>query len=222
MENDIRVGLIHRNRLFREGLAVVLSQQQDISVVTCLAEAKEAFGDIERLRPDVLLLDFSQRGQEGLQEARQLHEAAPEAKLLLMGLTESESDALACIEAGAAGLLQREASLEELVHSIRAVVAGEARCSPKVVALLFSQIAQEAHTRKRLQVPGLPHLTSRERQILGLIEEKYSNKEIAVRLHIEVQTVKNHVHNILEKLQLHTRREAAWYAREQGLLRNLR
>jgi two-component system nitrate/nitrite response regulator NarL len=222
LENDIRVGLIHRNRLFREGLAVVLSQQQDISVVTCLAEAKEAFGDIERLRPDVLLLDFSQRGQEGLQEARQLHEAAPEAKLLLMGLTESESDALACIEAGAAGLLQREASLEELVHSIRAVVAGEARCSPKVVALLFSQIAQEAHTRKRLQVPGLPHLTSRERQILGLIEEKYSNKEIAVRLHIEVQTVKNHVHNILEKLQLHTRREAAWYAREQGLLRNLR
>ena len=222
MENDIRVGLIHRNRLFREGLAVVLSQQQDISVVTCLAEAKEAFGDIEKLRPDVLLLDFSQRGQEGLQEARQLHEAAPEAKLLLMGLTESESDALACIEAGAAGLLQREASLEELVHSIRAVVAGEARCSPKVVALLFSQIAQEAHTRKRLQVPGLPHLTSRERQILGLIEEKYSNKEIAVRLHIEVQTVKNHVHNILEKLQLHTRREAAWYAREQGLLRNLR
>lgn len=222
MENDIRVGLIHRNRLFREGLAVVLSQQQDISVVTCLAEAKEAFGDIERLRPDVLLLDFSQRGQEGLQEARQLHEAAPEAKLLLMGLTESESDALACIEAGAAGLLQREASLEELVHSIRAVVAGEARCSPKVVALLFSQIAQEAHTRKRLQLPGLPHLTSRERQILGLIEEKYSNKEIAVRLHIEVQTVKNHVHNILEKLQLHTRREAAWYAREQGLLRNLR
>jgi len=222
LENDIRVGLIHRNRLFREGLAVVLSQQQDISVVTCLAEAKEAFGDIEKLRPDVLLLDFSQRGQEGLQEARQLHEAAPEAKLLLMGLTESESDALACIEAGAAGLLQREASLEELVHSIRAVVAGEARCSPKVVALLFSQIAQEAHTRKRLQVPGLPHLTSRERQILGLIEEKYSNKEIAVRLHIEVQTVKNHVHNILEKLQLHTRREAAWYAREQGLLRNLR
>jgi len=222
LENDIRVGLIHRNRLFREGLAVVLSQQQDISVVTCLAEAKEAFGDIERLRPDVLLLDFSQRGQEGLQEARQLHEAAPEAKLLLMGLTESESDALACIEAGAAGLLQREASLEELVHSIRAVVAGEARCSPKVVALLFSQIAQEAHTRKRLQLPGLPHLTSRERQILGLIEEKYSNKEIAVRLHIEVQTVKNHVHNILEKLQLHTRREAAWYAREQGLLRNLR
>ena len=222
MENDIRVGLIHRNRLFREGLAVVLSQQQDISVVTCLAEAKEAFGDIEKLRPDVLLLDFSQRGQEGLQEARQLHEAAPEAKLLLMGLTESESDALACIEAGAAGLLQREASLEELVHSIRAVVAGEARCSPKVVALLFSQIAQEAHTRKRLQLPGLPHLTSRERQILGLIEEKYSNKEIAVRLHIEVQTVKNHVHNILEKLQLHTRREAAWYAREQGLLRNLR
>ena len=221
LENDIRVGLIHRNRLFREGLAIVLSQQQDISVITCLAEVKDALVDIEGLRPDVLILDFSQRGQDGLQETRQLHEAAPEAKLLLMGLTESEADILACIEAGASGILQREASLEELVRSIRTVVDGAALCPPKVVALLFSQIAESAHRRKRLQLPGLPHLTSREREILALIEEKCSNKEIAVRLHIEVQTVKNHVHNILEKLQLPTRREAAWYAREQGLLRSV-
>jgi DNA-binding NarL/FixJ family response regulator len=116
LENDIRVGLIHRNRLFREGLAIVLSQQQDISVITCLAEVKDALVDIKGLRPDVLILDFSQRGQDGLRETRQLHEAAPEAKLLLMGLTESEADILACIEAGASGILQREASLEELVR----------------------------------------------------------------------------------------------------------
>jgi two-component system, NarL family, nitrate/nitrite response regulator NarL len=221
VENAIRVGIIHRNRLFREGLAFVLSQQQDITVAICIAEARDAFPDIEKLSPHVLILDFSQRGRDGLQEACQLQEAVPEAKLLLMGLTESESDVLACIEAGAAGLLQREASLEELVHSIRGVVAGEALCSPRTVALLFSQIAQSAHTRERLQLPGLPHLTSRERQILALIEEKFTNKEIAVQLHIEVQTVKNHVHNILEKLQLHSRREAAWYARERGILKRV-
>ena len=218
MQNAIRVAIIHRNRVFREGLAFVLSQQQNIIVVTCTAEVSTIIVEIDKLRPDVMILDFSQQGRHGLQEARQLRESCPAAKLLMMGLTEAESDILACIEAGAAGLLQREASLEELLQTIRAVVAGEALCSPKIVALLLSQIAEEAHARARVQLRGLPHLTYRERQILALIEERCSNKEIAVRLQIEIQTVKNHVHNILEKLQLHSRREAASYARERGIL----
>ncbi len=218
MQNAIRVAIIHRNRLFREGLAFVLSQQRGIAVVTCTDGASDALGEIGRLCPDVIILDFSQQGRNGLNEARQLREASPGSKLLLMGLTESEADVLACIEAGAAGLLQREASLEELLQNIRALVAGEALCSPKIIALLFSQIAEEAHARAQVQRLDLPHLTSRERQILALIEERCSNKEIAVRLEIEIQTVKNHVHNILEKLQLHSRREAALYARERGML----
>ena len=218
MQNVIRVAIIHRNRLFREGLAFVLSQQRGITVVTCSDGSGDALAEIGRLCPDVIILDFSQQGRDGLNEARQLREASPESRLLLMGLTESEADVLACIEAGAAGLLQREASLEELLQNIRAMMAGEAMCSPKIIALLFSQIAEEAHARKRVQRSDLPHLTSRERQILALIEERYSNKEIAVRLEIEIQTVKNHVHNILEKLQLHSRREAASYAREWGML----
>lgn len=218
MENAIRVAVIHRNRLFREGLAIVLSQQPDITVVSCMDEAGEVIVEIGRLSPDIILLDFSQQGRDSLKEIHQLREASPGSKLVLMGLTASESDVLACIEAGAAGLLLREASLKELVQNIRAVVAGEALCSPRIVTFLFSQIAEGAHARKRVQLLGLPHLTSRERQILALIEERYSNKEIAVRLQIELQTVKNHVHNILEKLQLHSRREAAGYAKERGLL----
>jgi DNA-binding NarL/FixJ family response regulator len=221
MQNAIKVAIIHRNRLFREGLVYVLSQQHDTTVVTCIDGASDGFAEIGRLCPDVIILDFSQQGCDGLQEARRLREACPGAKLLLMGLTDSEADVLACIEAGASGLLQREASLEELLQNIRAVVAGEAPCSPKIVALLFSQIADGAHVRKLEPHPSLPHLTSRERQILTLIEERYSNKEIAVCLQIEIQTVKNHVHNILEKLQLHSRREAAWYARERGILRRV-
>ena len=218
MQNAIRVAIIRRNRLFREGLAFVLSQQRGITVVTYTDGASDVLAEIGRLCPDVIILDFSQQGRDGLKEARQLREVSPVSKLLLMGLTESEADVLACIEAGAAGLLQREASLEELLQNVRAMVAGEALCSPKIIALLISQIAEEAHARMRMQRPGQPHLTSRERQILGLIEERCSNKEIAVRLEIEIQTVKNHVHNILEKLQLHSRREAASYARERGIL----
>jgi two-component system NarL family response regulator len=218
MQKAIRVAIIHRNRLFREGLAYVLSQQHDITVITCIDGANNASVEIAELYPDVIILDFSQQGCNDLQEARRLLEASPGSKLLLMGLTDSEADVLACIEAGASGILQREASLEELLRNIRALMAGEAPCSPKIVALLFSQIAQSAKTRTGVQHPGLPHLTSRERQILALIEERYSNKEIAVHLHIEVQTVKNHVHNILEKLQLHSRREAAGYAKERGFI----
>jgi two-component system, NarL family, nitrate/nitrite response regulator NarL len=218
MQNAIRVAIIHRNRLFREGLAYVLSQQLDTTVVTCIEGGSSALAEIKSLCPDVIILDFLQQGSNGLQEARQLREASPGSKLLLMGLTDSESDVLACIEAGASGLLQREGSLEDLLQNIRAIVAGEAPCSPKIVALLFSQIAEGAHARRLVQHPSLPHITSRERQILALIEERYSNKEIAVQLRIEIQTVKNHVHNILEKLQLHSRREAAGYARERGIL----
>lgn len=218
MQNVIRIAVIHPNRLFREGLAFVLSQQRGITVVTCIDKASDALAEIGRICPDVIILDFSQQGRDGLEEARQLRGAAPGSKLLLMGLTESEADVLACIEAGAAGLLQREALLEELLQNIRALVAGEALCSPKIIALLFSQIADEAHARNRVQRSDLPRLTSREREILALIEERCSNKEIAVRLEIEIQTVKNHVHNILEKLQLHSRREAASYARERGML----
>jgi two-component system, NarL family, nitrate/nitrite response regulator NarL len=218
MQNAIRVAIIHRNRLFREGLAFVLSQQSGITVSTCTDGTNGALAEIARLCPDVIILDFSQQGRDGLHEARQLREVSPGSKLLLMGLTESEDDVLACIEAGAAGLLQREASLEELLQNIRALIAGEALCSPRIIALLFSQIAEEAHARKHMQQPGQPHLTSRERQILALLEERCTKKEIAVRLEIEIQTVKNHVHNILEKLQLHSRREAASYARERGIL----
>jgi DNA-binding NarL/FixJ family response regulator len=164
MQDAIRVAIIHRNRLFREGLAFALSQQHDITVVTCSDEPCHALAEIGRLCPHVMILDFSQQGRNGLQEARQFHEACPAAKLLMMGLTESESDVLACIEAGAAGLLQREASLEELLQSIRAVVAGEALCPPKIVSLLFSQIAAGAHTRTRVQLSKLPHLpTSRDK-----------------------------------------------------------
>src|SRR5262245_13841339 len=132
MQNPIRVAIVHRNRLFREGLAYVLSQQHDILVITCIDGANNASVEIPERHPDVIILDFSQHGCDGLQEARQLLEASPGSKLLLMGLTDAESDVLACIEAGASGILQREASLEDLLQNIRALMAGEAPCSPKI------------------------------------------------------------------------------------------
>ncbi len=222
MEGLIRVLLIHPNRLLREGLALVLPQQQNIAVVHAVAEASAILMELERLRPDVIVLDLSLPGREGLGEARQIRAVFPDAKLLMTGLSELASDVLACIEVGAAGYLLQEASIEDLLNNIQAIVAGEALCSPKVTRVLFSRITEASRERDSVRLLGLPNLTRRELQIVALIEDRLSNKEIAVRLEIEVQTVKRHVHNILEKLQLDSRHEAARYARERGLLMGLR
>lgn len=218
----IRVLIIHRNRLFREGLAVVLAQQHTVSVVGSVAEAGEVKGELERLTPDVILLDLCPPGRDGIREARLMRGIFPKARILIMGLAELESDFLACVEAGASGCLPQEGSLEDLLKYIHAVAAGEAICSPKVAGVLISRVAEAARERELRHALGIPNLTRRELEITALIEEGLSNKEIAARLRIEVPTVKNHIHNILEKLQLNGRREVVRYARERGLLSSLR
>ncbi len=135
----------------------------------------------------------------------------------MIGLTEVESDILACIETGVAGYLSQDASLKELYRTMHAVAKGEPFCSPKIVGALFTRVAAETQKRERILLMDWVNLTRRELEILPLIEEGLSNKEIALRLHIEVRTVKNHIHNILRKLQLEGRREAARFAREHGL-----
>jgi len=219
MEGVIRIVMIHRQRLVREGLAFVLAQQQGMAVVSSVAEACEVLGEMATLRPDVIIIELSLPERDGLSDLRQLRKTFPDlTKVLMIGLSELVSDVLACIEAGASGYLPQEASLEDLIRSVRAVAAGEALCSPKVTSFLFTRIAQRARERERLQALSFVNLTRREREVIALVEEGLSNKEIAVRLQIELQTVKNHVHNILEKLQLNSRREVARYAREQGLV----
>jgi len=222
MVRDVRVLIIHRNRLLREGLAFVLAQQQDISVIGSVADPGEVLEELGRLRPAVIILDLGLPARRGLEEAQRIRGRSPDSKILMMGVSELESDVLACIEAGASGYLPQEASLEDLLNNIQALAAGETLCSPRVAALTFARIAEGARERQRLRSLGLARLTRREVGVIALIEEGLSNKEIAVRLQIEVQTVKNHIHNILEKLQLDGRREAARYAREQGLLVPLR
>jgi len=222
MAGVIRVLIIHKNRLLRESLAFVLAQQHNITLAAAVANASDILGGVGRLCPDVVIQDLRPPGREGLGEARLIRGGYPEARILIMGLTRLESDVLACIEAGAAGYLPHEASLEDLLNNIQAVAAKEALCSPKVAGALFSRLAEGAREKEIRRLLGLPNLTRRELEIIALVEERFSNKEIAVHLGIEVPTVKNHMHNILEKLQLGSRREAARYARERGLLTSSR
>jgi DNA-binding NarL/FixJ family response regulator len=215
---EIRLVILHRNSLFRESLALILTQQRAI----CVVHAAPALSQIDRgftsYRPDLVLVDFGLPGRGGLDDAMRIRALCPEVKILMIGVPDTETDVLACIEVGgASGYLLQDTSLEALIKNIRAAAMGEAFCSPRIASLVFSRISALARQRSEQRSGKLACLTGRESEIITLIESGLSNKEIASRLSIEVQTVKNHVHNILDKLQLAGRREAAKYARQEGL-----
>jgi len=215
----IRAVLVHRSRLVRESLCMALQAQAGVLVVREATSADELSPSDERLDGAIILLDLSDGGTSPDDAIHRIAERFPGARILAIGVAETESTVLACIEAGVAGYLSQDASLEDLVKHIRMVNAGETFCSPKVAGLLFSRVAESARERHRVLALSSGHLTRREREVVALIEEGLCNKEIAVRLNIETATVKNHIHNILERLQLDNRRDAARYARERGLLR---
>lgn len=209
----IRVGIVADVRLYREGLAQVLSRRGDIAVVATTAGTNGSLSWTADSPPDVVLTDLV--SPPGLPVIERVVAAAPGAKVIVLGVGEGDQDAVATAEAGAVGYVPREASVEDLITVIKCVARGEAFCSPRVAGALWRRVALLASERSHTAVEG--HLTRREREITRLLDEGLSNKEIAVRLGIEVATVKNHVHNILEKLQVHRRGEAA--ARVRGLSR---
>lgn len=162
--------------------------------------------------PDVVLVDVATSG--GLSTLRDLSAAAPEARLVAIGVRDVDHDVLTCIEAGAIGYVLRDATLEELVDAVRCAARNEPIASPHVVATLMRRVAALSAGGKHGSVADL---TSRELEVIELIEQGLSNKEIAAQLSIAVTTVKNHVHSILEKLKVQRRGEAASLVRNGGL-----
>ena len=220
MEELIRVVIVCSNRLLRESLAHELSQQAGITVIHSVDKAADLFDGISEPPPNVIITDFLSLKRDRPLDNRRVPRPYFESRLLVIGLNELQSEFLECIEAGALGCLSLDASLDDLHNQIRTIAAGGSLCSPEVTKFLFTKINENALERERLQAMNPTPLTRREREMMGLIEQGLSNKEIAEHLNIELQTVKNHVHNILEKLQVNNRREAAKYARVEGLIRN--
>jgi DNA-binding NarL/FixJ family response regulator len=219
MNEPIRVFIADDNRLLREGLVSMLAEREDIVVMGSAESGDKALELINDLRPDVALIDIGMPDKDGIEVTQALRHDLPEVKVIVLGMVDLTDEIMACIEAGAAGYVLKEASFDYLVETIRSVQRGESICTPGMAASLFSRIAELAGER----MPTLPKsdikLTGRELEIVNLIAEGSSNKEIAQRLFIETQTVKNHIHNILDKLQLHNRLEAVQYARERNLLK---
>lgn len=219
MEKSIHIFIVDDNRLLREGLVSMLSEQEDFIVVGSAANGQEALEHIIKLNPQVALVDIGMPDKDGIEVTQDLHKNMPDVKVIILGMVDLTDEIMGCIEAGAAGYVLKEASFDYLVKTIRSANRGETFCSPQMAASLFSRVAELAVENLPKIPENLIRLTVREMDIINLIAEGLPNKEIAQRLFIETQTVKNHVHNILDKLQLHTRLEAVQYARERNLLK---
>lgn len=200
----VRLLVVAEVRLYREGLQNALAARSQFAVVGAVADAEQALKHIESHQPDVVILDMTTR--QSLEIARTIHEQAPDVKIVAFGIDELEGDVLACAEAGLSGYVPFDASVDDLVGRVESVARGELLCTPKIAAALFRKM----HGRRDPAdvSADVPVLTSREREVLGLMNAGFSNKEIATRLFIEVSTVKNHVHHILDKLQVSSRAQA--------------
>lgn len=199
-----RVLVVSDVLLYREGLAASLGRDGRLEVAAA-ASCSESFAAALRLSPCALLVDASTGA--GLALARRFHAACPTIRLIGFGISEEGGDVIACAEAGLVAFVDRNGTIEVLVAAVLAALRGEVTCSPRIAAMMCDRLASLAVTRSEIAVP----LTRREREVAALIAEGLSNKEIAIDLRIGPATVKNHVHNILEKLNV--RRRAAIVSR---------
>jgi two-component system, NarL family, nitrate/nitrite response regulator NarL len=198
----IRVLVASDLRLYREGLAASLAADERVDFVATAASASEALAVAEEHCPQVVLLATEMNA--ALEYVRPL--AIGGARVLALAVRDDEEDVVACAEAGVAGYITRDASLEDVVAAVETAACGEAPCSPRIVASLLDRLAANAAAPP---VARPNPLTYREREIVALIDEGLSNKQIAGRLTIGLSTVKNHVHHILEKLQIERRTDVA-------------
>jgi len=188
----------------------MLREQRDIAVVASMGNG-DALIRRKRLRTDVILLDFVLRSRTSLRLVHSIREAHPDTKIIVMDLAPIQPSLVQYVQAGVAGFVLKDATFTDFVRTIRGVAQGKKVLPPLLTSSLFSQIADHAASDSRRNPFKSVRMTRREREVVDLIAEGLSNKQIAHRLDLAVDTVKSHVHNILEKLQLHTRLEIASY-----------
>ena len=202
----IRVFIVGRGRLLRDALGEVLGKQAQIEVLGTMAPDDSRLPMVLALGPDIVLVDGSL--PENASAVSLIIDNAPDVRVIVFGIPETESAILLYAEAGVHGYLPEAGTIEDLLAAMEQVQKGELSCPPKVAGLLLRRVSQLASEADRLSVDP-SRLTRREMEVIQLIDQGLSNKDIARRLGIEVSTAKNHVHNILEKLHVTHRGEAA-------------
>jgi two-component system nitrate/nitrite response regulator NarL len=203
---SIHVVLVVEVRLYREGLAAALPNA-GVTLAGTASNRSDARASVQKLQPDAVVVDVGM--PEAFELMRELRADIPDARLIAFGVDEDVSAVIRCAEAGAAGYVTVNGGIDDLVGAIEHAVDGQLLCSPRIAAALFSRVGDRS---RQVLAPDVDAaLTSREHQVLTLLRQRLSNKEIAVTLNISEPTVKNHVHNLLEKLHVASRTQAASY-----------
>ena len=219
--DPIRVLIADDHALFRRGLEMVLADEPDIELVGQASDGAEAVARAGEFLPDVVLMDIRMPKTSGIEAARAMKESAPSAKIVILTISDEEEDLFEAIRSGASGYLLKDIPLDEVADAVRAVYGGQSLINPSMAGKLLTEFAtlarHDSEAERPQQVPA-PKLTDREMEVLKLVARGMNNRDIAKELFISENTVKNHVRNILEKLQIHSRMEAVMIAVREKLI----
>ncbi len=215
----IRLLLIEDNRLLRDGITSIVKTQNDIIIIAASGDGKNTLFKIKQLKPNIVLLDLGLRSQNSLHVVELVKKDFPDAKIIIMDLAPIQSDILQYVKAGASGFILKDSSLKDFLVTIRSVAKGSTVLPPVLVESLFSQIVDYAIREGKSKLKEAVKMTKREREVILHLGSGLSNKEIAQKLHVSTYTIKSHIHNIMEKLALHTRLEIANYSYSAEALR---
>jgi DNA-binding NarL/FixJ family response regulator len=210
-----RVLLVDDHDLFRTGLRTLLDDQE-VQVVGECANGTDALDAVRELAPDVVLMDINMPGLSGVEATREITKTAPLTRVLVLTMSDEDADVMDAIIAGACGYLLKDTSIPELMQGIRAASVGESLVSPTIAAKVLQRV-RAAGVLQNGAEPVRAELSDRELQVLKLVANGMDNAAIAADLHISPKTVKNHISNILMKLQIENRIQAAVYAVRSGL-----
>ena len=206
----IRVVIVDDNELFLGGMGMLLNLEDDIDVVGEAGDGGAAAVLVAATAPDVVLMDVRMPNRSGIEACRTIKDVAPDSRIIMLTASDEEADLLDAVKNGASGYLLKDSSIDEVANAVRLVTEGDALISPSMATKLLHEFKQVARADRR--AVSTPRLTPRELDVLRLVAQGLSSREIGRQLFISENTVKNHVRNTLEKLQLHSRLDAVMYA----------
>lgn len=216
MERKIRILLADDHNIMRRGLRLLLERQPGFEVVAEAADGREATERAEATRPDIVVLDIAMPNMSGIEAAQRIRALLPQAEIVILSMHSDESYVLRALKVGAKGYLLKDSAESDLIDAIKAVSEGKAFFSPEISKILVEDYVRDM--RKRGAEDSYELLTSREREILHLLAEGKSNKDIATLLDLSLYTVETHRRNLQDKLNLHSLAELILYAVRKGVI----
>lgn len=213
MHDQIRILIADDHPMFREGIVQSLASEKDFAIIGQASNGKNAIKMAKELLPDVLLLDITMPDQDGITIAKKISAAFPVIQIIMLTASENEDDLMKALKAGARGYVLKGISANELVKVVRTIVAGGTYISPDMANMILFELSQPS------QPDPLSELSDKEKEILNLVAKGYTNREIGAQIHLSEKTIKHYMTNILQKLHVRSRVEAALLVQKRELER---